>query len=93
MRNRFSLNGKFVTVRGMVVSAFLGNDACPPNRGVCMQPSVFLANSGCSEALQPQLRVLLTLNTPAHDYRRGAVVEVSGTVRATGRAVVLQAAE
>jgi hypothetical protein len=93
MRHKSSLNGKFVTIRGKVVSAFLGDDACPPGRGVCMQPSVFLANSRSSDELQPQLRVLLTPDTPAHAYRRGAVVTVSGTVRATGTEVVLRTAE
>jgi hypothetical protein len=93
IRHRSSLNGKFVTVRGKVVSAFLGDDACPPHSGICMQPSVFLANSRSSDKLQPQLRVLLTPDTPAHAYRRGAVVTVSGTVRATGTTAVLHLSE
>jgi hypothetical protein len=58
-----------------------------------MQPSLFLANSGSRDTLQPQLRVILAPEIPQHDYRRGAVVTLSGTIRASATGVVLQATE
>jgi hypothetical protein len=43
-RHRSALNGQTIRVRGVIAAAILGDAACTPNRGTCMQSSIILAD-------------------------------------------------
>lgn len=45
VEHRSALNGKTISIRGIVVATLLGEKACPPDRGMCAQPSIFLADT------------------------------------------------
>ena len=45
VEHRSVLNGQTVWVRGVIVGTLLGEKACPPDRGMCAPPSIFLAET------------------------------------------------
>ncbi len=45
VEHRSALNGQTVWLRGVVVETLLGEKACPPDRGMCAPPSIFLAET------------------------------------------------
>ena len=81
VEHRSALNGRTVRVRGVVAAALLGNAACPPNRGMCMPPSVVLAESeSCKNQSACSVRVVLHKQTKQQDYLVGRAAEVLATV-------------
>ncbi len=90
MEHRSALNEKKVTVRGTVVYVLLGDKACPPDRGMCAQPRVTLADSGdAARDAGYDLTVLLPEGDTAV-YEIGQVAELTGTVSASAAGAVMR---
>lgn len=96
--HRSALNGRLVTVRGVVVGA-VAPDAGPPRPGGVTpgpaqhpQPRIRLADAGHRER---DVRYDLTVLLPEghRGYPRGQQIEVRGTVDGNRRAVVLMCSE
>jgi hypothetical protein len=88
--HRSALNQHTVRVRGIITAALLGDAACPPDRGMCMAPSIVLAESepgknrpACS------VRVLMAKESKAQDYPIGKAVVLRVTVEGQVTGVVL----
>jgi len=81
IEHRSALNGQTVRVKGLLAGMLLGEKACPPDRGMCAQPSLFL-----TDTLEPtrnphyDLRVLVGEAEHEEDHRLGDMLEVRGTV-------------
>jgi hypothetical protein len=94
IEHRSALNDQTVQVRGMIVATLLGEKACPPDRGACGQPSLFLA-----ETAQPNrdplydLQVLVGEAEREADYPLGETIELQVLVRGSKVAVVAQKVE
>lgn len=92
IEHRSALNGQVVNVQGIVVATLLGEKACPPDMGMCAQPSVFLADTP-DPGRDPlyDLRVLVMENAAETDFPVGTLivlrVQVSG--EATGVVALL----
>jgi hypothetical protein len=92
--HRSALNQHTVRVRGIIAAVLLGDAACPPDRGMCMAPSIVLAESepgknrpACS------VRILMPKESKAQDYPIGKAVVLRATVDAQGTGVVLTKAD
>lgn len=88
LRHRSALNGRMVRVRGIIVSTAFGNKGCPPGRGMCMQPSVFLSDRNFSDEAHV-LRVLLPTKSDEKCYRVNTKLTILGRVNGNRSAVVL----
>lgn len=90
IEHRSALDGKSITVQGVVVSALTGEAACPPGRGMCAQPRVTLSDGEAGVAPDPAFDLVVVL--PEGDdtgYTRGQEAEVQGRVSASGFTAVL----
>ena len=89
IEHRSALNGQTVRVKGLVLGMMLGDKACLPDRGMCAQPSIFLADT-VENTKNPHydLRVLVSEQEREEDYKLGQLVEVRGTVYGDRTAVV-----
>lgn len=89
IEHRTALDTKEITVQGIVVATLLGEKACPPDMGLCAQPSLFLADSADSNR-DPlyDLRILVSENEVEGDYPLGERIEVRIVVSGTNVAVV-----
>ena len=88
--HRSALNGLIVCVRGVVTAAVFGKAACPLDRGMCMQPSVILADSELGKGpLRDSIRVLVLASEKQQDYSIGKLSEVWGVVHGNETAVQL----
>jgi hypothetical protein len=75
--HRSALNGKTITVRGVVVSTLLGEKACPPDRGMCAQSSVFLADTMSSSRDKAyDLKILVKEGEMESNYPIGTTVNI-----------------
>jgi hypothetical protein len=90
VEHRSALNGQTIRVRGVVDAALLGDAACPPDRGMCMAPSIILAElppgkngHACS------IRILVPKETKQAEYPIGKVLEVRASVNGHKTGVVL----
>jgi hypothetical protein len=90
VEHRSALNGRTVRVHGIVTAALLGAAACPPDRGMCMSPSIILSESepgknrpACS------VRILVPKDAKQQDYPVGKPAEVRATVNGHTAGVVL----
>lgn len=45
VEHRTALNGKTIRIQGVIVSALLGEAACPQGRGICAKPRIILAET------------------------------------------------
>jgi len=98
VEHRSALNGRLVTVRGMVVSA-VAPDTIPPRQGGVIpnpaqnpQPRIRLADADDRDRdVRYDLTVLLPEGHPGH--ATGERVEVRGTVDGNRRAVLLMSRE
>ena len=90
VEHRSALNEKDVIVSGIVVSALLGEKACPSNIGGvgdeinpvamdCAQPRIFLADS-MSEDRDRLSDLIVIVNEEEKDYNVGQTTEIKGTV-------------
>lgn len=93
LEHRSAFNGKVVSVRGTVVGVMLGESACPPDRGACAMPSVFLAESSDPNR-DPlyDLRVLMPGETSEGDYVVGKTVVLRVIVDGNNEYVVARLA-
>jgi hypothetical protein len=91
LEHRSALNGQTVQVRGIIVATWLGEKACPPDRGMCAQPSLFLADT--TEAGRDPLydvRVLVSEAEQEADYPIGETVELKAVVQGDKLGLILQ---
>ncbi len=85
--HRTALDGKTITVKGVVVRAILGEEACPvcktePCPGApCMRPRIFLADS--SDENRDKNYDLIILVGDKDAYKVGQTVEINGIVEAS----------
>lgn len=88
--HRSALNRHTIRVRGIIIAALLGDAACPPDRGMCMAPSIVLAESD-PDKHQPacSVRILMPKESKLQDYPIGKAVELRATVDGNKTAVVL----
>lgn len=91
VEHRSALNGKTVRLRGVVVTTLLGEKACPPDRGMCAQPSLFLADTDAQDR-DPNydVRVLVGEREQEADYPPGKLVDIPVMVQADRTALILQ---
>jgi hypothetical protein len=88
VRHRSALNGRIVRVRGVVAAAVIGKVACPPGRGMCMQPSIILADSEPGKSQLPNsIRIFLLESEQQQDYPIGKLLQVRGVVHGSRTAV------
>ena len=96
VEHRTALHGRQVTVKGYVVEAILGEEACPTGQGGnimepqpqgCAQPRVFLADTmDKTRDIKYDLMILLG---DEQSYKEGQPVEIKGIVSASKVAVVM----
>ena len=94
VEHRSALNGQTVQVRGIIVATWLGEKACPPDRGMCAQPSLFLADT--TDANRDPLydvRVLVSEAEQEADYPIGETVELKVMVQGDKLGLILQKVE
>jgi len=89
VEHRSALHEKKITVRGTVVAALLGEQACPPDRGMCAQPRVTLSDTGQVSPDKLYDLVVLLPEGDAQTYTVGQSVELTGIVSASPSAVVM----
>ena len=89
VEHRSALNGKSITVRGVVVATVLGEKACPPDRGMCAEPSIYLADTtdGSRNNLY-DLRVLVSQEEKEINYSIGKTLVLQVAVNGSKVAVV-----
>jgi hypothetical protein len=92
VEHRSALNGHGVRVSGVISHALLGNAACPPDRGLCAQPSIFLADPerGKDKAnAGPEIRIIMPRDAKSADYPAGKAIELQATVQGSKGGLVL----
>jgi hypothetical protein len=90
VEHRSALNGHSVRVRGVVNAAVFGDNACPSNRGMCMQPSVILNDPDCRDnQVSCSIRVLVPVDTKPQDYPVGKLLEMRTVARGDKEGVLL----
>lgn len=89
VEHRSALNSKSIKVRGIIVGTLLGERACPPDRGMCAQPSIFLADT-TEESRNKlyDLRVLVNEEGQEKNYPVGKTIEIQIVVNGSKVAVV-----
>jgi hypothetical protein len=91
VEHRSALNRQVVRVRGVVVATLLGEKACPPDMGMCAQPSLFLADTSAGDRDKNyDVRVLVGEQEQESDYPVSGTVEMRGAVLGDKSTVVLQ---
>lgn len=75
VEHRSALNNKTITVRGLVVGILSAEAACPPDRGACGQPMIFLADSAKADR-DKYLDLAVTVSEKEKSYLIGQTVEV-----------------
>lgn len=91
VEHRSALNGKLIKVHGVVVGTLLGEKACPPDRGMCAQPRIFLADTtGGNRNKLYDLMVIVNKEEQEKDYPIGKTIETQGTVDGSKVAVVVR---
>jgi hypothetical protein len=89
VEHRTALNEKRVTVHGVIVATLLGDKACPPDRGMCAQPRITIADiANSSRDTSYDLEILLP-EEGNDSYNIDQIVDISGTVSASPSAVIL----
>ncbi|MEZ0260260.1 MAG: hypothetical protein ACAH80_04580 [Alphaproteobacteria bacterium] len=91
IEHRSALDGKVITVHGVVTMSLTGEAACPPERGMCAQPRVVLSDGEAGVA--PDSTYDLVVLLPEGDataYTRGQEAELQGRVSASPHAAVLR---
>jgi len=98
IEHRSALHGKQITVKGYVVEAILGEDACPaakkgenslvPVQGGCGRPRIFLADK-TDAARDTQYDLMILVSETEDSYKKGQWVEITGSVSASKVAVIV----
>ena len=90
LEHRSALNKKTIPLRGVVVFTLLGEEACPPDRGACARPRIYIG-----ESLDPNrdkaydIMVLLS-EGDSTSYVIGDSAQVNGTVFGTRTSLYLE---
>lgn len=85
--HRTALNEKHITIHGMIQDTLLGEKACPPDRGMCAQPRVTLADSESRTKYTIEILLREDDNTP---YTKGQILDFSGTVSSGVNSTILR---
>jgi|GEM_PF-3880129 len=89
VEHRSALNGKSIKIRGMIAGTLLGEKACPPDRGMCAQPSIYLADTTAeSRNKLYDLRVLVNEAEQEKNYPVGKTIEIQVVIDGSKVAVV-----
>ena len=90
VEHRTALHDQKVTVHGVIVSTLLGDKACPPDRGMCAQPRIMLADT--ADAARDTAYDLVMLLPEGGDdaYEVGQIIDISGTVSASPASVIMR---
>ncbi|MGB6677272.1 MAG: hypothetical protein WBE44_11320 [Terriglobales bacterium] len=81
VEHRSALNGRTVRVHGIVAAAFFGAAACPPDRGMCMPPSLILSESEPNKNRPASsVRILMPQDAKQQDYPVGKALALRATV-------------
>jgi len=86
--HRSALNGRTVSIRGVIVAASFGDNGCSPRRGICMQPSLFLSDHKVPTKAMV-IRVLLPVHAQEKDYPLNSTVTMEGKALGDASGVVL----
>ncbi len=95
IEHRSALNGKIITIKGVVVEAILGEKACPADKGEnnvpplggCAQPRIFLADA--KDTTDSNARVMILVREDENQYEVGESVKVTGSISGSKVAVVM----
>lgn len=94
VEHRSALNGQTVWLRGVVVATLLGEKACPPDRGMCAQPSIFLAETtNANRNPHYDVRILVSEAEQEAAYPIGETIELLVTVQGDKTSLSLQKVE
>lgn len=81
VEHRSALNEKSIKIRAVVVGTLLGENACPPDRGGCASPRIFLADTANENRNRLyDLMVIVGETEQEKDYPTGKSLEVQGIV-------------
>lgn len=87
IEHRSYLNGKKINIQGVVVDTFLGEEACPPGRGMCGMPSLYIADSLDENRDNYKVRILMSEDD--QNYNVGDKIEFSVLVDGNKAGLVL----
>lgn len=91
VEHRSALNGKTISIRGVIISTLLGEKACPHDRGMCVQPSIFLADTtDKNRNALFDLRVLVSEEEQEKNYAIGKIVDLQVVINSSKVSVVAQ---
>ncbi|MEW6402540.1 MAG: hypothetical protein AB1649_12125 [Chloroflexota bacterium] len=94
VEHRSALNGRTVWLRGVVVGTLLGEKACPPDRGLCAPPSIFLAETtDINRNPHYDVHILVSETEQEADYPIGEMIELPVKVQGNKTGLSLQRVE
>ncbi|GEM_PF-3539250 len=96
IEHRSALKGKTITVKGYIVEAILGEEACPTNTGNsqletpggCAQPRIIIADT-LDKTRDIKYDLIILVGEDEKSYTKNQLVEVKAIVDASKVAVVL----
>jgi len=89
VEHRSALNEKSIRVQGVVVGTLLGEAACPPGRGACAQPRIFLADTNKNDR-DKSYDIMILVSEEEKGYKVDDKIEVKVTVYSSKTTVYLQ---
>jgi hypothetical protein len=94
VEHRSALNGRTVWLRGVVVATLLGEKACPPDRGMCAPPSIFLAETtDANRNPHYDLHIVVSEAEQEANYPIGETIELAVKVQGNKTGLSLQKVE
>jgi hypothetical protein len=94
VEHRTALNGQTVWLRGVVVETLLGEKACPPDRGMCAPPSIFLAETtDANRNPHYDVHIVVSEAEQEADYPMGEKIELQVRVQGDKTGLSLQKVE
>lgn len=89
VEHRSALNGRTILTSGVIVGTLLGEKACPPDRGMCAQPSIFLADTaGENRNKLYDLRVIVGEEEQEKSYPIGKTIGLQVVIDGSKVAVI-----
>lgn len=94
VEHRSALNEDTVSVRGLVIGALLGENACPSDRGMCARPWITLADMDSENRNKLyDLQVYVSESAREEDFPVGEIITLKIVVSGHQTAVVAWEAE
>ncbi len=91
VEHRSALSGKTILIRGIIVGTLIGEKACPPDRGACAKPSIFLADTTeKNRNMLYDLRILVGEEEQEKSYPTGKTVDLQVIVDGSKVSVIAQ---